>query len=52
MHNQELIDLLLSNTNILSVWIDENKDWHTSTVEDAKEVKREEILKPKKAKNE
>jgi hypothetical protein len=52
MHNEELKELLLSNVNILSVWIDENKDWHTSKIEGAKEVTREEILKPKKSKNE
>jgi hypothetical protein len=52
MYNQELIDLLLSNTNILSIWIDEDKDWHTSDINGGKEVKREEILKSKKAKNE
>jgi hypothetical protein len=52
MYNEELKELLLSNTRILSVWIDQNKDWHTSAVEGAKEVTREEILKPKKIKNE
>lgn len=52
MYSEELKELLLSNANILSVWIDENKDWHTCKVEDAKEVTREEILKPKKSKNE
>jgi hypothetical protein len=52
MYNQELIDLLLSNTNILSVWIDENKDWHTSDVDGGEEIEREEILKSKKANNE
>lgn len=52
MYNEELKELLLSNTNILSVWIDENKDWHTSDINGGKEVTREEILKPKKAKNE
>ena len=52
MYSEELKELLLSNTNILSVWIDENQDWHTSDISGGKEVTREEILKPKKSKNE
>lgn len=52
MFKEELKELLLSNTNILSVWIDENQDWHTSDINGGKEVTREEILKPKKSKNE
>ena len=50
MYNEELKELLISNTNILSVWIDENQDWHTSDINGGKEVTREEILKPKKIK--
>jgi len=52
MYNEELKELLLSNSNILLVWINDDKEWFTSEVENAKEVTREEILKPKKAKNE
>jgi len=52
MYNEELKELLLSNSNILSVWINDDKEWFTSEVENTKEVTREEILKPKKAKNE
>ena len=50
MYSEELKELLLSNERILSVWIDENNDWHTCAVEGAKEVTREDILKPKKSK--
>lgn len=52
MYKEELIGLLNLNPNIESVWIDENGDWHTIETEGAKEVTRQEILKPKKAKNE
>jgi hypothetical protein len=41
---------LNSNENILSVWIDSDKNWHTHEVENCQEVKREEILNPKKFK--
>lgn len=50
MYKDELKELLELNTNILSVWIDADENWHTSKVDGCKEVSREEVLKPKKAK--
>lgn len=50
MYKDELKELLELNTNIFSVWIDADGNWHTSNVQGAKEVSRDEVLKPKKAK--
>jgi len=47
MYKDELKELLISNKNILSVWIDDNKDWHTAETLGTKEVTRETILKTK-----
>lgn len=50
MYSDELIDLLNLNTNILSVWIDLDGSWHTYEVEGCEEVKREDVITPKKKK--
>lgn len=43
--NQELIDLLLGNELITSVWTNEDAtEWHTHSVDGLIEVQREEIL--------